>query len=159
MQSIPPLRFDAAGRRDGRGLGVVWGRHYLSKLLVGLRAVLARPRLDAQIGFQFWFLGNEPHPLCGAVRACRAPTRTATGATTRRTSTGSSGSTTASPSARTSARRRSERLFRRRSAAEFLWLRHVQPASPSLIPARRHTHISTTYFGGYYYGLVQRQAI
>ena len=35
---------------------------------------------------------------------------------------------------------------RRRSAAEFLWLRHVQPASPSLIPARRHTHISTTHF-------------
>ena len=59
MQSIPPLRFDAAGRRDGRGLGVVWGRHYLSKLLVGLRAVLARPRLDAQIGFQFWFLATN----------------------------------------------------------------------------------------------------
>ena len=70
MQSIPPLRFDAAGRRDGRGLGVVWGRHYLSKLLVGLRAVLARPRLDAQIGFQFWFLATN-HPLCGAVTTAK----------------------------------------------------------------------------------------
>ncbi len=71
MQSIPPLRFDAAGRRDGRGLGVVWGRHYLSKLLVGLRAVLARPRLDAQIGFQFWFLAINHNPLCGAVTTAK----------------------------------------------------------------------------------------
>ena len=29
------------------------------------------------------------------------------------------------------------------SASDF---RPVQPASPSLIPARRHTHISTTHF-------------